>query len=310
MAMLGDQVGAAFAAASVCGRPAIRVVRKATDMPFMKSVVLKNGIRLPYVEQGNEDGVPLILLHGYTDSWRSFEPVLPLLPRFIHAFVPTQRGHGDADRPISGYAPDDFAADLAAFMDALGLDAAVIAGHSMGGSIAQRFAIDHPERTLGQVLMGSFTTLRRHAEMEAFWNLDISRLTDPIGRDFVWEFQAGTASRPLPAAFLETVVQESLKVPAHVWRTAFEGLLRLDVAGELPKISAPTLILWGDRDSVATAGEQDALADAIEGSRIVIYPEVGHALHWENPERVAADLAQFCAPVGSVFANAHRGTTH
>jgi pimeloyl-ACP methyl ester carboxylesterase len=65
------------------------------------------GIRILYVEQGNDDGVPLILLHGYTDSWRSFEPVLPLLPQSIHACVPTQRGHGDADRPVEGYAPAD-----------------------------------------------------------------------------------------------------------------------------------------------------------------------------------------------------------
>lgn len=266
-------------------------------MPFMKSVVLPNRIRIPYVEQGNDDGVPLILLHGYTDSWRSFEPVLPLLPRSIHSFVPTQRGHGDADRPAKGYAPEDFATDLAAFMDAVGLEAAVIAGHSMGGSIAQRFAIDHPERTLGLVLMASFTTLRGNAGMEQFWACDVSRLTDPIERAFAWEFQVSTAARPLPAAFLETVVQESLKVPAHVWRDAFDALLKLDVAADLRKVSAPALILWGDRDSVAPANEQDALADAIMGSRLIVYPGVGHALHWESPERCVAELAQFCGQV-------------
>ena len=263
-------------------------------MPFMKSVVLPNRIRIPYVEQGDNDGVPVVFLHGTTDSWRSFEPLLPLLPRSIHAFVPTQRGHGDADRPTSGYAPGDFATDVAAFMDAVGLDAAVIAGHSMGGSIAQRFAIDHPERTLGLVLMASFTTLRGNAGIEAFYASEISRLTDPVDYELAREFQVSTTARPLPAAFLNTVVQESLKVPAHVWRAAFEGLLELDVAGDLPKISAPTLILWGDHDSVAPATQQDVLADAIAGSQLIVYPGVGHALHWESPDRCAADLAQFC----------------
>lgn len=263
-------------------------------MPFMKSVVLPSGIRIPYVEQGDDDGVPVIFLHGTTDSWRSFEPLLPLLPRSIHAFVPTQRGHGDADRPASGYAPGDFAADLAAFMDAVGLRAAVIAGHSMGGSIAQRFALDHPERTLGLVLMASFTTLRGNAAIEAFYASEISGLTDPVDYELAHEFQVSTTARPLSAAFLDTIVQESLKVPAHVWRAAFEGLLDLDVAGDLPKISAPTLILWGDRDSVAPAAEQDVLADAIAGSQLIVYPGVGHALHWESPDRSAADLVQFC----------------
>ena len=282
-------------AAMIGGRTSIRIVNRGTDMPFMKSLVLPNRIRIPYVEQGNDDGVPLILLHGITDSWRSFEPVLPLLPRTIHAFAPTQRGHGDADKPTSGYMPEDFAADIAAFMDALGLRAAVIAGHSMGGSIAQRFAIDYPERTLGLLLMGSFTTLRGNAAMEGFCASDVSKLADPISRDFAREFQVSTMARPAPAAFLETVVEESLKVPARVWRAAFDGLLRLDVVAELRKISAPTLILWGDRDSVAPASEQEVLADAIEGSRIVVYPGIGHALHWDDPDRAAADLATFCA---------------
>lgn len=263
-------------------------------MPFMKSVVLPSRIRIPYVEQGNDEGVPVVFLHGTSDSWRSFEPLLPLLPRSIHAFVPTQRGHGDADRPPSGYTPGDFAADLAAFMDAVGLDAAVIAGHSMGGSIAQRFAIDHPERTLGLVLIASLTTLRGNAAMEDFYATAVSGLTDPVDYEFVREFQVSTTARPLPAAFLNTVVEESRKVPAHVWRAAFEGLLQLDVADDLPKISAPTLILWGDRDSVVPATEKDALADAIAGSQLIVYPGVGHALHWESPDRCVADLVRFC----------------
>ena len=64
-----------------------------------KTIVLPTGVTLPYVEQGDPDGVPVILLHGVTDSWRSFEPVLPHLPPSIRAFALTQRGHGDADRP-------------------------------------------------------------------------------------------------------------------------------------------------------------------------------------------------------------------
>src|SRR3712207_4230490 len=97
----------------------------------IESVELPNGVKLPYVEQGDPSGVPVVLLHGVTDSWRSFEPVLPHLPASIHAYALTQRGHGDAERPASGYRPQDLAADVAAFMDALGLESAVIVGHSM-----------------------------------------------------------------------------------------------------------------------------------------------------------------------------------
>ena len=103
--------------------------------------------------------MPVILLHGVTDSWRSFELVLPHLPPSIHAFALSQRGHGDADRPLTGYSFHDFAADVAAFMDALQLKTAVIVGHSMGSGVDQRFALDYPDRLLGFVLVGSFATL-------------------------------------------------------------------------------------------------------------------------------------------------------
>src|SRR3712207_1329643 len=105
----------------------------------VKTVALPAGVTLPYVEQGDPAGVPVLLLHGYTDSWRSWEPVLPSLPGSVRAVAPTQRGHGDAGRPASGYGPHDFAADLAAFVDALGLGPAVVAGTSMGSIVAQRF---------------------------------------------------------------------------------------------------------------------------------------------------------------------------
>src|SRR3712207_9373020 len=91
----------------------------------IESVELPNGVKLPYVEQGDPSGVPVLLLHGITDSWRSFEPVLPYLPASIRAFALTQRGHGDAERPAAGYHPRDFAADVAAFLDSQGLASAV-----------------------------------------------------------------------------------------------------------------------------------------------------------------------------------------
>jgi pimeloyl-ACP methyl ester carboxylesterase len=266
--------------------------------PVLKCVELLNGVRLPYVEQGDPLGVPVLLLHGITDSWRSFERVLPHLPDSIRVFALSQRGHGDADRPAAGYRPQDFAADLAAFMDALELGPGVIAGHSMGASIAQRFAIDYPGRTLGLVLVGSLITWRGHPDFVELWDSVVSTLTDPIDPGFVREFQESTLARPVPPAFLETVVHESLKLPARVWKAVLlEGLLEADFSGELAKIQAPALIFWGDQDTL-TGGGQEALTAAIAGSRLVVYPGAGHGLHWEEPERFAADLTAFIKNCG------------
>src|SRR5690349_21198283 len=95
------------------------------------SVALPNGPRLAYAELGEPDGIPLLLLHGVTDSWRSFETVMPHLPDGLRAIALSQRGHGESDRPKEGYRPQDLARDIASFMDALGIPAAILVGHSM-----------------------------------------------------------------------------------------------------------------------------------------------------------------------------------
>jgi non-heme chloroperoxidase len=266
---------------------------KRTTTPPIKSVELPNRVKLPYVEQGDPSGVPVLLLHAIADSWRSFEPILPHLPKSIRAFALTQRGHGDASRPAGGYRSRDFATDLATFMDALHLEAAVIVGGSSGGFIARRFAIDHPERTLGLVLLGSPATLRDKPGVMEVWDSTVSKLTDPVDPGFVREFAESALAQPVPRAFFETIVQENLKVPARVWRETFEGLLEDDSFEELDRIQAPTLIVWGDQDALLPRSDQEALAAAIAGSRLVAYAGAGHAFYWEEPDRVASDLVAF-----------------
>jgi pimeloyl-ACP methyl ester carboxylesterase len=265
--------------------------------PVVKSVELPNSLRLPYVEQGDPAGIPLLLLHGVTDSWHSFERVLPHLPASIHAVALTQRGHGDADRPAAGYRTRDFAPDAAAFASVIGLGPAVVVGHSMGSTNALRLALDHPERIRGLVLAATFATYRHNRAVEEFWQSSVSALTDPVDPGFVREFQESTLAQPVPAAFLDTVVRESLKVPARVWRETFEGFLEDDVAGALGKIDAPVLVVWGARDALCSRGDQDALLAAIPGSRLIVYERAGHGLHWEEPERFAADLVAFVQAV-------------
>ena len=260
--------------------------------PETKSVPLPTGVTLHCVEQGNQSGVPVLLLHGLSDSWHSYERVLPHLPDSIHAFALTLRGHGDSSKPNAGYAPQDHVSDAAAVMDACGLEAAVLVGHSAGSLVARRLAIEHPECTLGLVLIGAFAAPRDNpGAMEV--QEAVEALTDPVDPGFVREFQESTLAQPVPQAFIETVVQESLKVPARVWRAAVEGLLEDDSSGGLGTIKAPTLIVWGDRDETCPRSDQEALRGAITGSRLVVYPGAGHGVHWEEPGRLAADLVSF-----------------
>jgi pimeloyl-ACP methyl ester carboxylesterase len=261
-----------------------------------KFVALSTGVRLEYVEQGQADGLPVVFLHGVTDSWHSFERVLPLLPPEVHAFAVSARGHGDSSRPDRGFLIADMSRDLRAFMDALRLDRAVVVGHSMGSMVAQRFVADHPERVLGLVLMGAFATLFRDPMVTEFHQSAIVPLVDPIDATFAREWQESTLARPIPVDHLETIVTETLKVPARVWHETFEGFVSTpDASGELTRVTVPSLIVWGDKDTYALRESQDRLVAALPSARLLIYEGGGHAFHWEEPARLAADLSAFLA---------------
>jgi non-heme chloroperoxidase len=259
----------------------------------IKSVELSTGVELPYVERGDPAGVPVVLLHGGTDSWRSFEPVLPYLPTSIRAFALTQRGHGDASRPATGYHPRDFAADVAAFLDSQGLETAVVAGHSLGSTVALRFALDYPQRTRGLVPMGTFVRYGTNPVIVEFVDTVVSGLEDPIERSIAREFQESTLAGPISLSFLETTIDESLKAPARVWRDVFAGLLEDDHVARLDRIAAPTLLIWGDQDAFVPESDQQTLLATIAGSQLEVYRGTGHAVHWEEPARFAADLVAF-----------------
>ena len=259
----------------------------------VRHVDLPGGPVLEYVESGDPGGVPVVFLHGITDSWRSFEPVLPYLPPWIRAVSVTQRGHGASSRPASGYGLADFAGDVAGLLDRFGIERAVIAGHSMGSLVAARFAVDHPDRLAGLILAGSFHRPADNAAAVEYRDDVAAHLTDPIDRSVAVEFQESTLARPVPDAFLDMVVAESLKVPARVWRDAFAGILDNTHVDRLATVTAPTLILWGDRDAFGSQDDQLALGGLIAGSRLTIYAGAGHALHWEEPERFAGDVAAF-----------------
>ena len=260
---------------------------------------LRQKISLPYIETGERAGTPVIFLHGVTDSHRSFELLFPHLPGSVRAIAVTQRGHGDAPRLDAEYRPREFADDLSEFMDTAGIDKAVIVGHSMGSFAAQRFAMDYPERVIGLVLIGSFTACRNSNVVVDFVTSAVDRLSDPIPTEFAREFQTSTFAIPIPDEFLETVIAESVKVPARIWKAACHSMIDTDHTAELEKIKAETLLIWGDQDAYFDLEEQKKLLEGIERSTLNIYKGVGHTPQWEVPERLAADLMDFIERVAS-----------
>src|SRR4030095_905954 len=258
----------------------------------VKLVELSNGIKLEYVEQGDPSGLPVIFLHGISDSWRSFELNLPLLPHSIHAFAISQRGHGNSDKTQLGYRPKDFADDIAAFMDKMNLKKAIIVGHSMGSTNARQFVLSYPKRTMGLVIIGSFASYNNNAAVTEFEGV-LTSMQDPIDVNFIHEFQKSTIYRPIPNAYYETVVKESQKLPVHVWQGVALGWKKGDLAERLSHLRTPTLIIWGDKDSFAPSAPPFFLNSVLRNSKLSIYRETGHAVHWEEPQRFVDELVEF-----------------
>ena len=274
-------------------------VAAASGLRFER-ISLSTGVELQVAQHGPADGRPVLFLHGFTDSWFSYSRILDGLPPDVRAIVPSQRGHGDSERPACCYLIADFASDAVALLDALGITRADVVGHSMGSFVAQRIAIEHPDRVGLLVLIGSGTTVATPAAVG--FNEAVQALTDPIASSFIRDFQTSTAHEPLPPAFLDRVVSESAKVPARVWRETLAGLLTKDAKDELGRIRANTLIVWGEHDAYWVRSEQDALVRAIPRARLITYEGVAHSPHWEDPHRFAADLSNFLnqalAPAG------------
>lgn len=262
-----------------------------------EEIDLPTGVRLRYAEQGDPSGLPVILLHGYGDSWYSWSRVLPLLASDLRVFALDQRGHGQSSR-AARYQLDDMAADVIAFMDALGLERAVLVGHSMGSFVAQRAAVAAPGRVAGLALVGSATQLSRFAGIEEL-DAAVRQLADPVPVEFIRDFQYSVIHASVPDDFMARVIEESRALDAATWQGLMAGMLATPAASRLGDHGIPTWLVWGERDALATIPERDALGRQVGAHRRTVYRETGHTPQWERPEQFARDLESFIARSGA-----------
>jgi non-heme chloroperoxidase len=257
-----------------------------------KSIELPTGVTLSYVEHGRPDGMPVIFLHGFTDSWHSFEYVLDKFPANLHAIAISQRGHGNSSKTATTNDTKYFAADVAAFIREKNLGSCIIVGHSLGGLITQRFALDYPELTRAIVIVGSEPSFVDNSGIPEFIS-ELKKLSDPIDPKFAEAFQWSSVAKPVDSAVMKMYIGESLKVPAQIWSSVGDLLMATDFTLELRKIKVPALILWGDLDGICNLKGQQQLTEGITNSRLVVYKGTGHSIHWEDRDRFVKDVASF-----------------
>jgi pimeloyl-ACP methyl ester carboxylesterase len=170
---------------------------------------------------------------------------------------------------------------------------AVIVGHSMGASVALQFVSDHSDMVSKLVLAAAFPYCVDNKELADFYEALMGMKGPAIDSSFAANFQSSTITKAIPDWYFRRVVGESRKVPLHVWQQALYGLTKTDFRKLLPTIKIPTLILWGDKDTYTLRPAQDLIASLIPNSKLKLYNNIGHAIHWEEPEEFADDILEF-----------------
>jgi 3-oxoadipate enol-lactonase len=264
----------------------------------------KDGLNLRYEIRGN--GEPVALIMGFSGSGRGWgEPFLKLMAERFKIFMIDNRGTGESDKPDTEFTLGDMAADIAAVLDHAKTPRAHIFGISMGGMIAQEFALACPERTRGLVL-GCTNCGTGHsiaADPAAIANLIPTPGMDPIEQARrAFSVACGTAFLNSEAgqATLTQAIAEMGNYPVtpmHTFMRQGQAIGGFDSFARLGQIKSPTLIIHGDDDSIVPYLNADVLQGAIAGSKKHTLKAAGHMFFWEVPEETARVAGDFLAAV-------------
>ena len=282
--------------------------------------VTVNDLKMHYVEAG--DGLPVILLHGFPETWYAWRHQLPELAKYYRVIAPDLRGYGATEKAAGGYDKRTMAKDIRELMRHLGIERAHILGHDRGARVATRFAKDYPDAVDRLVVMDNIPTLvifeRMNAEIaRAHWFFLFNNVPDlpealVTGREEIWLrfiFRSWCYDPELLTDEDIATYVKAYRQPGAL-RGAFDDYRAgpIDVAQDQQdrdvRIQAPTLVLWGEE---FTAGGKmwdfrEIWPTVAENPEFVSIPQCGHLPHEEKPQAVTEALLKFLAPGPSIAA--------
>jgi pimeloyl-ACP methyl ester carboxylesterase len=266
-----------------------------------KTAHLPDGESLAYLTLGDPNGAPVVLIHGYTDNARDWVPLIPYLSKHFHLVVVDLRGHGRSSKPDCCYTLPDFAYDIVLLLDTLGVRKADVVGHSLGSMIAQVFAEDWPERTDKVVLISSTGGPPPGAppkKPQFDFAAQIRQLKEPLDPDSPFMVSWWDSPTPVDADFIRRQRRDSAAIPLRVWLAVLDqGLGDLaDLQRTLPRLKAPTLLVWGSADPIMEPAVRETLRRALPRAQVKIFSGLGHNPFWEDPHACAAVINAFLEP--------------
>jgi pimeloyl-ACP methyl ester carboxylesterase len=230
---------------------------------------------MPKATRPNQE--PLVLVHGFGDSAETWSLVLPRLKHEWRIVAPDLAGFGRTLIPPEGMRFSVLTDYLSRFLDVVGVQKAALAGNSLGGAIAIRYAAAHPERVSHLFLLdsaGLHPGATIHAPQAKTREEARQTVRNVSGNDLPY----------LPRFILDDVVRRAQEPARQQYRESGEPT---NVLRYLTRIEAPTTIVWGERDGLILTEQADRMHEAIEGSELIVLPGTGHVPQLQAPRRVA-----------------------
>ncbi|CAN5593318.1 alpha/beta fold hydrolase [soil metagenome] len=254
---------------------------------------LHNGLTVAYDEVGS--GVPCVLLHGFPHNRSLWAPQTSALLEHGRCIAPDLRGFGESGRE-GPYSMEQYAEDVIALLDNLGIEKAVVGGLSMGGYIA--FALWRAKPELIRALVLADTRPGADAPDAKRKRLELIALAKDEGAGAVANAQitgmVGASTRAQNPALVEGLHQMLASAPVEGIVGALQAMMdRPDSTELLPTIDVPTLIIVGEEDALTPVKESRAMHAAIAGSRLEVIPGAGHVSNLEKPAAFNHVLGEF-----------------
>ncbi|MBP7691483.1 MAG: alpha/beta hydrolase [Anaerolineales bacterium] len=255
-----------------------------------------NGLTVHYQVEGR--GPDVLLIHGWGSSrrmWRHFISVLAPAYRCWSLDLP---GFGDSDQPDSAwFSIPNYANTVYRFTEMMGLPAARVIGHSMGGLISLDFAATHPDRVPRLVVINPVVTGRAYLGSFAEWERGVRMLerTQRLSRRFLQPVlrHPAAAGLPAPLQHYRQRAEDFSRATAETLVRAGRAIVDYDVLPKLGHITAPTLIVLGTLDANVPNSEGHLAAVEIPSARLVAFPAAGHMVLNDRPAETAQLVAGF-----------------
>lgn len=258
----------------------------------MDQMIDVNGIKLRCRIEG--DGPDLVLVHGVGSRLEAWDGVVTALNGSLRTLRLDLRGHGESDKPGGRFELSDFTDDVVGLLNTFGIARCHLAGHSLGGLIAQGFALDHPDR-LNRLMLLS-TVAGRNEEERARVEARLAIVADGVpGEHFgnsVARWFTDTFRENNPDIIAAHAAANRKNDPA-AYAAAYRVLAQTDLVDRLHEITAPTLIATGDGDIGSNPRMARLMHKKIAGSELAIMENLRHAAMTEAPERIAGLISSF-----------------